>query len=130
MSRSTVPASARRAGGLLVWFAALGGAAAWSAHLIIAWGIDELACASGNRDVAGLPLTAVMVTTVVVPAAVAAAALLASWVAWRRITSVDDGAPVQRTRLVALVGLCANLLFLAIILAGGAAVLVFAPCQS
>jgi hypothetical protein len=36
---------------------------------------------------------------------------------------------MERTGLVALIGFCANLLFLSIILAGGAAVLVFSPCQ-
>jgi hypothetical protein len=121
----------RLLGGLLLWFAVLGGAGAWGLHLLAAWGTDELACASGHRDVAGVPLTTVLILAVVVPGAVALAALGAAWLAWRRTSrdGRDNGdAGTGRAHLMALVGLGANLLFVAIIAFGGAAVLVLPPC--
>jgi hypothetical protein len=120
-----------RLGGRLLWFAAFGGAVAWAVHLMAAWSIDELTCAAGARDVSGVPLRAVITIAVAIPAAVAAIALALSWRAWRRTAAaVTRGADraVGRAGLIALVGLWANLLFLAIIVLGGAAILVFPPC--
>lgn len=124
----------RLLGGLLLWFATLGGAVAWSVHLVLAWGIDELACSSNHPDmVAGLPLTGVLTAVVIVPAAVAAAAIGVAAVAWRRLsqaTKAKDHSPsLDRARMMASIGLSANLLFFAIIVFGGAAVIVFPPCQ-
>lgn len=120
-------------GGLLLWFATLGGAVAWSVHLLLAWGIDELACASGHRDIAGVPLAKVLAAVVIVPAAVAVAAIGVAWVAWRRLsrtTAEEDGnRSLGRARMMAVIGLSANLLFFAIIVFGGAALMVFPPCQ-
>lgn len=137
----TVMASSgtRTLGGLLMWFAALGGALAWTVHLLAAWSIAELTCAAGNRQVSGVPLETVLALTVVIPAAVALVAWLVSCRAWRRVSAragensaraAEDDAPRwERAQLVAMVGLWSNPLFLAIIVAGGASILVFAPCQ-
>lgn len=124
----------RLLGGLLLWFATLGGAVAWAAHLLLAWGIDELACSSGRPDrVAGLPLTGVLTVIVVVPAAIAAAAIGVAAVAWRRLSKAvkaEDHSPsLDRARMMASIGLSANLLFFAIIVFGGSALTVFPPCQ-
>ncbi|MEV1289489.1 hypothetical protein [Micromonospora sp. NPDC049679] len=126
----TPDARARRRGGLLLWFTAFGGAAAWSAHALAAWSIDELTCATGRRDIAGVPLGIALVCATVAPAAVTVVALALAWRAWRRTSagarSGDRG--VERAQMVALIGLWSNALFLTIILLGAAAVMVFPPC--
>ena len=131
MSESTTQRRGHKLGGLLMWFGVLGGAVAWAVHLIFAWGADELTCESGSTDVDGIPLRGVVGAGVVLPALVTAAALLVSWRAWRRTDRArrGDDPRMERAGMLALIGLCANGLFLAIILAGGAAVLVIAPCQ-
>ena len=131
MTTSTPTKSARKAGGLLLWFGALGGALAWAVHLIAAWGIVELTCVSGHRSLGDVPIRAAVAIGVVVPAVVTLASLLVSWRAWRQASRAErgDDPRMQRTGLVALIGVCADLLFLTIIIAGGAAVLVFQPCQ-
>lgn len=119
-------------GGLLLWFAVLGGVVAWAVHLFAAWSIDELACASGHQDLSGFPLSAAVGIAVIVPTAVAAAALAASWLALRRTSAARSGADdrsVGRAHLLAIIGLSLNLLSLAIIVLGGVATLVLSPCQ-
>lgn len=133
-------------GGLLLWFGVLGGALAWTVHLLAAWSIGELVCAAGSAEVAGVPLRYVIGLTVLIPAAAAVAALAVTWLAWRRTepgragrwrTAPDAGPPsagtvdhaLGRARMLALVGLASNLLFLTIIVLGGVATLVFPPCQ-
>ncbi|MBX6749422.1 MAG: hypothetical protein IRY85_07055 [Micromonosporaceae bacterium] len=110
----------------------VGGAVAWSVHLIAAWAVDELTCGAGRATVAGVPLVAVMWVAVIVPALVTAAALAVSALVWRRESAAarqraDRG--YGRTGMLGLVGLGANALFLSIIVAGGAAVLVLPVCQ-
>lgn len=121
---------ARRLGGRLMWFAVLGGAVAWTLHLFVGWGTEELVCASGHTTVAGVPVEAVIGTGVVLPALVTVAALGLSLRAWRHTSPASrDDRRMGRAALLALVGVWANALFLTIIVVGGAALLVFAPCQ-
>lgn len=132
MATRTRRHGSRLAGGLLLWFGTLGGVVAWTVHLIAAWGIDELSCAAGERDVAGVPLRLVLMLSVVVPGAVALAALVVAFLSWRRIASAgeDGGRRMQRARLLAVVGVYADLLSVAMIAFGGAALVVLQPCQS
>ncbi|MFD0787379.1 hypothetical protein ACFQZ8_26045, partial [Micromonospora azadirachtae] len=65
----------RLAGGLLLWYAVLGGALAWAIHLMLAWGIDELTCAGGSDHVGVVPLRVVVALAVVVPALATVGAL-------------------------------------------------------
>ncbi|MCW3844769.1 hypothetical protein ONA70_32290 [Micromonospora yasonensis] len=122
---------ARLAGGLLLWYAVLGGAVAWAVHLFAAWGVDELTCASGRERIGALPLQAVVAIAVVLPALATVGALLAAALVWRRTAHPPEGLdehPVRRSRLLAVVAIWSNLLFLAIIVLGGAALLVLPPC--
>lgn len=123
----------RLAGGLLLWYGVLGGAVAWAVHLLAAWSLDELACAAGSDRVSGLPLWQAVGIAVVVPAVATAGSLLVAALVWRRTAQAqsagDEDRAIGRSRMLALVGLWANLLFLTIIVLGGVAVLVFPPCQ-
>lgn len=132
MTTTRTTARRRRLGSALTWFGVVGGALAWTAHLLGAWAINELTCGVGRTTVAGVPLVAVMWVTVIVPALVTAAALAISTLLWRRESAAahqrgDRG--YGRASMMGLVGLGANVLFLAIIVAGGAAVLVLPVCQ-
>ncbi|MBQ1016813.1 hypothetical protein KBX71_02920 [Micromonospora sp. D93] len=124
---------ARLAGGLLLWYAVLGGAVAWALHLLAGWGVDELTCASGSERVGAVPLRAVLGAAVVLPALATVGALLASALLWRRTAHPPgpngEDRSVGRGRLFAVVGIWSNLLFLAIIVLGGVALLVLPPCQ-
>jgi hypothetical protein len=124
----------RLAGGLLLWYAVLGGAVAWAVHLLAGWGVDELTCASGSERIGAVPLRTVLGAAVVLPALATVGALLASTLLWRRTAHSPpppDGAErsVGRSRLLAVVGIWSNLLFLTIIVLGGVALLVLPPCQ-
>jgi hypothetical protein len=128
----TSEAGGGRLGGLLLWFAVLGGAVAWAVHLLAAWSIDELTCAAGSGAVSGVPLRVAVSLAAGIPAAVAVAALMLSWRAWRRTAAATEQGvdrAMGRAKMLALVGLWSNLFFLAIIVLGGAAILVFPPCQ-
>jgi hypothetical protein len=109
----------------------LGGALAWAVHVFVAWGADELTCAAGRRSIGAIPLRGVVGAGVMLPALVAAAALVVAAMTWRRTNRAKrgDDPRMERAGMLALIGMCANALFLAIILAGGAAVLVLQPCQ-
>ncbi|MFG3417803.1 hypothetical protein [Micromonospora sp. NPDC047730] len=120
---------ARLAGGLLLWYGVLGGALAWAVHLIVAWGVDELTCATGSTRVGAVPLRLVVTLAVVLPALATVGSLLAAGLAWRRIRQDGEDRSVSRTRMLAVVGIWLNLLFLTIIVLGGVALLVLAPCQ-
>jgi len=123
----------RLAGGLLLWYGVLGGAVAWAAHLLAAWSLDELACARGSASIAALPLWQALGLAVVIPGLVTVGALLVAVLAWRRTAAAQasgtTGRAYDRSRMLAVLGVWANLMFLAIIVLGGIAVLVFPPCQ-
>jgi hypothetical protein len=123
------PPRARHLGGWLMWFAVLGGAVAWTLHLFVSWGTEELACASGHTTVDQVPLEAIIGAGVVLPALATVAALALSLRARRHLSGRRDDRRMERAALLALIGVGANTLFLAIIVAGGAALLVFPPCQ-
>jgi hypothetical protein len=121
----------RRAAPWLLWFAVLGGAGAWTVHLLTAWLLEELACAPGSTtsDVLGLPLAAVIAAATLVPLVVAMAALAVAWRLWRRTEAAADGeVRMTRASFMALVGLWADALFTLNILYGAVALLFIRPC--
>ncbi|SCG73167.1 hypothetical protein [Micromonospora inositola] len=126
-------ARARLAGGLLLWYGVLGGAVAWAIHLLAAWSVDELTCAAGSERVAAVSLWQAVGLAVVIPGLVTVGSLLVAALVWRRTVRAQSGGAEDRafgrSRMLAVVGVWANLLFLAIIVLGGVAVLVLPPCQ-
>jgi hypothetical protein len=119
----------RRSGALLLWFAVLGGGVAWAVHLLAAWGTEELTCAAGHRSISGTSLVLVLVVMSAVPGAVALAALGVSWRAWLQTSRDREDGRLDRARLLAVVGMAANLLFVVIIAFDAAAIAVIPPCQ-
>jgi hypothetical protein len=135
----------RRAAPLLLWFAVLGGAVAWSAHLLVGWGLEEIACSpvSAGPEVLGVSLTVwIGVLTVVLGAVTVAAGLLA-FRFWREEGAADPNTRIEpgggdpepeelvrngRAGFMALFGLAANALFLLMIVYGGLSLLLLRPC--
>jgi hypothetical protein len=135
----------RKTAPLLLWFATLGGAAAWSLHLLFGWGLEEIACspASASAQVLGLSPTVWIAVVTAALAAVTVAAGLLAWRFWRQAGAADpnrhiepaasDPEPEQTVRsgragFMALFGLAANALFLLIIVYGGVSLLLLRPC--
>jgi hypothetical protein len=135
----------RRAAPFLLWFAVLGGAAAWTAHLLLGWGLEEIACspASANPDVLGVSLTVWIGAITAVLAAVTVAAGLLAYRFWRQTGAAPPDAQVEpgagdpepegqvrggRAGFMALFGLAADALFLLIIVYGGVSLLLLRPC--
>lgn len=122
----------RLSGGLLLWYGVFGGAAAWTVHVFAAWGLDELVCAAGTEHVFAVPLWQAVGLAVVIPALVTVGSLGVAALVWQRTaraqaTGAEDRA-YGRSRMLAVVGVWSNLLFLTIIVLGGIAVLVLPPC--
>ncbi|RZU75321.1 MULTISPECIES: hypothetical protein [Micromonospora] len=121
---------ARLTGGLLLWYGVLGGAVAWAVHVLAAWSLDELACAAGSERVAAVPLWQAVGLAVVIPGLFTVGSLLVAALVWRRTARAgEEDRAFGRSRMLAVVGVWANLLFLTIIVLGGVAVLVLPPCQ-
>ncbi|WP_319459317.1 hypothetical protein [Micromonospora sp. RTP1Z1] len=121
---------ARLTGGLLLWYGVLGGAVAWAVHLLAAWSLDELTCAAGSERVSAVPLWQAVGLAVVIPGLFTVGSLLVAALVWRRTRRAgEEDRAFGRSRMLAVVGVWANLLFLAIIVLGGVAVLVLPPCQ-
>ena len=135
----------RRAAPWLLWFAVLGGAVAWTVHLLVGWGLEEIACspASAGPDVLGLSLTLWIGAITAALAAVTVAAGLLAYRFWRQAGAADPNTHIEpgrgdpeperlvrggRTGFMALFGLAANALFLLIIVYGGVSLLLLHPC--
>jgi hypothetical protein len=135
----------RKAAPWLLWFAVLGGAVAWSAHLLLGWGLEEIACSpvSAGPDVLGVSLSVWIGVLTGVLAAVTVAAGLLAYRFWRQAGAADPNTRIEpaggepepqelirggRAGFMALFGLAANALFLLIILYGGVSLLLLRPC--
>jgi hypothetical protein len=121
--------TARQVGPWLLWFAVLGGSLAWAVHLLLSWGVVELACLRGHGSVLGLSLTTFTALCVALPLAVTLAATALSWRLWRGSGGPED-VPTRRARFLAGLGLAMNLLAVAGIAFGGAALVVLDTCAT
>lgn len=99
---------------LLLWFAALGGAVAWSLHLLLIYGFQSVACALGTA-------LAIHLLTVAL-AAIAAASVYVSIGIWR------DASGSAARRWVGLASLLLNAIFLFSIVVQGLPALIVDPC--
>jgi len=127
--------AATRVGPALTWFAVLGGAIVWSVYTVVLWGLDEIACsvaaAPTGPELLGVPFVPVAAVITAAAAAVAGCAALAAWLvlraAWSARGTLDERR-VERLRLMAVVGLVSDVLYLAGIVYVGIALAYFGPC--
>ena len=116
-----------------LWFAAVGGAAAWVVHLAVGWLLEEVvACGTATTDrgaILGLDVELWILGITAVLGMVAVAAGVVGYRRWRRLQ--DDGARPRTARkaFMAFAGLLGAGLFLPIILMGGLQVLTLHPCS-
>jgi hypothetical protein len=117
-----------------LWFAAVGGAAAWVVHLTVGWLLEEVvACGTATTArgaILGLDVELWILGITAVLGIVAVAAGVVGYRRWRRLH--DDGARPRsgREAFMAFAGLLGAGLFLPIILMGGLQVLTLHPCSS
>jgi hypothetical protein len=131
--RAAPSRAVRRAGPWLLWFAVLGGSMAWAGHLFVAWAVVELACLHGHTTVLGLPLRGFDAIATGVPLLIAVGATALAWRLRRQGADDRTGSGDRarhRARFMADLGFALNLLALAAIMAGGAALLVLEPCAT
>lgn len=123
--------TSRRGGALLTWFATIGGAIAWALHLFVVWGVTETTCLAGRTEISGIALSHVVFIGTAAPLLVCVAAAVAAWWIWRRTASGDSATRDRaRVHLMAGVGFAANLLFTAIVVFDGIALVVMPVCQA
>ena len=101
-----------------MWFALLGGAGAWAAHLMLAYAIAEFGCVAGWGHAPGA-ISTVSWMLIVVSAAMTALAALALLVAYRvghRVGAAEDPDDRETVEYVARFGKITNALFLFVII--------------
>ncbi len=103
----------------LVWFVLLGGATAWTLHLLLAYAVAEFGCLSGMGEtrVGGLTLVAWMLLGVsVLAAGIAGVATVVSLRLHRRIRAAEMGGEGERaTAFSVRLGLISNVGFAGVI---------------
>ena len=117
----------RRAGGFALWFASLGGAVAWTLHLMLAWLFTELPCRQSHHVVLGLTVSGDATVLTVVPGIVAVLALLTALRAGRALRE-PVGRREVRAKFMATVGAWMDGLAIMMIVFGGIAVATISPC--
>jgi hypothetical protein len=135
-SARTTPPPTRpglRAAPWLLWFGVLGGAAAWSLHTIVDWGINETVCRAGHTEMVGLPLRSLLGGLSLVFLLLGVVSLVVSYRLWRRLDRAvtdDDLQELRRRRaaFMAVVGVVANVLFVLMLACSAVAVLVLPAC--
>lgn len=120
----------------LLWFGFLGGAASWLLHLVIAYGISEIACHSDRLafSIAGLPAGEFLGYGATLLAALTA--LTATYVAFALrpegvVDQVEQPGSIEaegRSRFMAYTGIVMSGLFTLAILAGGLGFFFLNPC--
>jgi hypothetical protein len=108
----------------ILWFALLGGPAAWSAHLLASYPLVPVACSAGSVAI----LHAATAVTVLIAAS-------SGWVGWRECrrldpldASGDDRIPLDRARFMARTGMWLGGFFALVTLIEGLPVLFGDPC--
>jgi hypothetical protein len=115
---------------LIAWFAFLGGAAAWTFHLVVGYGLEEIACSRGTagQDIAGVDVELLIAVLTGVAGAVALASGLAGLSLHRSVSRGRRDDPRGRLGFMAGAGALAGFLFLLIILLGGLQILGLDSC--
>jgi hypothetical protein len=122
-----------RAAPWLLWFGVLGGAAAWTAHTLVDWGIDETTCRAGATELAGVPMKPLLIGTTLAFLLVSVVATVVAWRQWQ-VLRAAEGADrlsqlrLQRAAFMAVVGFAANVVFTLILVCTAIAVLVLPVC--
>jgi hypothetical protein len=122
-----------RAAPWLLWFGVLGGAAAWTAHTLVDWGINETTCRAGSTELAGVPMKPLLIATTLAFLLVSVVATAVAWRQWHVLRAAEGDDPpselrLQRASFMAMVGFAADVVFTLILVCTAISVLVFPVC--
>jgi hypothetical protein len=116
-----------------LWFAAVGGVAAWVVHLAVGWLLEEVvACGTATTErgrILGIDLEAWILGLTAVLGVIAVVAGAVGYRRWRRALENGGSARAGREAFMAFAGLLGGFLFLPIIIMGGLQVLTLQPCS-
>lgn len=120
----------RHAGSPVLWFAAVGAPLAWAVQFAFAYWLAEAQCSPSGGDPAGTFTATSLVPISLIAGACACIAAMLSLRMLRATSSneVDDHPPEGRMRFLAIIGLTAFPLFMAMIVLTGAGVLIHDSC--
>jgi hypothetical protein len=113
---------------LRLWFGTLGGVLAWSAHLLVGYGLEELVCAGPLARSALVEGAIVVVTLAAIAVCVAAAIVALGYARGRR--APGGGALPERVAFLGSVGVALNLLSAATVVFAGLPLLFFELCAT
>lgn len=112
---------------LALWFAFLGPPALWSLHLVVVYGYEEAACATGRGVDLVEPL--VIAVSVILGAGVAAGGAV-GYVLWRATRREVIADPRGRVAFMSAIGAIWSGIFLLIILFSAMQLIAFQPCRA
>ena len=114
---------------LLQWYGLLGAALAWTAQLVLGYGVTVARCSTGGDF--GLPLDTWEILLVVAAGALALLGEAAAIAVFRatRTLEHDDPPPDGRRHFFASAAVVGKVLFLMIILLSGIGIIAHAPCH-
>lgn len=114
----------------LLWAGVLGGGLAWSAQLVVGYGLEEIACSPGTSgsDIFGISVSTLIYAMSSLAAVVTLGAIALCAVAIRRARTSDQHRN-ERIVFMGITGVAANLLFLAVIGYGAIAPLFLGSCR-
>jgi hypothetical protein len=114
---------------LLQWYALLGGALAWTAQLVLGFGVTVARCGAGGDF--GLPVDTWQIVLMVVAGGLVLVGEAAAVVVFMTTRALDHDSPPPdgRRHFFASAALIGNLLFLMIILLSGIGIVAHAPCH-
>jgi hypothetical protein len=136
-NRSSRPRTRRKVGGPMLWFAVLGGIAAWALHILVAWSFLEVACLTPGRTTTlqfgGVPgLTASLVAYVAtgLPWLTSLLAFLTCLRLRSRLSREgEDILSGERTNLLLVMGIFLDLFALAALTGSAIGLFVLEPCS-
>jgi hypothetical protein len=115
----------------LTWFGVFGPPVAWAIQLVVGWALTEAECGDRERPPDGVALHTSTAVLGVITTLVALAGGVAAVLTWRATRGLDDAAPPPQGRIhfLAVIGMAAAPLFLAMILMSWLGVLSLQPCR-
>jgi hypothetical protein len=115
----------------LTWFGVFGPPVAWLVQHIAGWSLTEAECGDLTRPAHGVHLHTSTAALGSAATLIAVAGGIAAVLAWRATRGLDDAAAPPRGRIhfLAVIGMAATPLFLAMILMSWVGVLFLQPCR-
>jgi hypothetical protein len=137
VDRSSRQRTPRKVGGPMLWFAVLGGIAAWALHILVAWSFLEVACLTPGRTTTlqfgGMPGPTASLVAYVATGLPWLTALLAFLSCLRLQSRLrrqgEEVLSLERTSLLIVMGIFLDLFALAALTGSAVGLFVLEPCS-